>query len=107
VRNPFRLPRSFLGATKNIGGVNAPVSRIELEHGVSSGVSLRSYGKGMIPIYEEHMTRLERGIGLDAWSEMEEMEKALIVASRRIRIAMHNLQEEAQIKKSERDSKRR
>jgi len=106
VRNPFRLLRRFLGATKHIGGFNAPISRIELEHGVSSGVSLRSYGKGMIPIYEEHVTRIERGIGLMAWSEMEEMEKALIVASRRIRIAMQNLQEEAQIKKADRAKRR-
>ena len=61
----------------------------------------------MVPLFEEHQARLERGIGLEAWSEMAEMEKALIVASRRIKMAIHNLQEEAQIKKSERDAKRK
>ena len=58
-------------------------------------------------LYEEHSARLERGIGLEAWGEMGEMEKALIVASRRTRIAIHNLQEEAQIEQSKRDAKRR
>ena len=74
---------------------------------MNAGVKLRAYGTGMVPLYEEHQARLERGIGLDAWNEMAEMEKALIVASRRIKMAIHNLQEEAQIKKSERDAKRK
>ncbi len=95
----MNLPRAFLGANKFVGGVLTPVSRIELEFGVNSGVNLRSYS-GTIPIYEEHEARLERGISLDGWDTMEEFEKALIVASRRIRLAMSNLQEEAQIRKS-------
>ena len=103
----MRLPKRFLGATKHIGGQNVLVSHIELEHGVNAGVSLRIYGSKMIPLYEEHAARLERGIGLQAWGEMEEMEKALIVAARRIRIAIRNLQEEAQIKESERHMKRK
>lgn len=103
----FRLPSSFLGATKRIDGIEISVSQIELEHGVSAGVRLRSYSTGLVPLYEEHETRLERGIGLEAWSEMEEMEKALIIAARRVRIAIHNLQEEAQIKQSEKQMKRK
>jgi len=63
---------------------------------------LRSFGSGLVPLYEENEARLERGIELEPWGEMEEMEKALIVAARRIRIAIKNLQEEAQIKESER-----
>jgi hypothetical protein len=78
-----------------------------LEYGINAGVSLRVYGGSMIPLYEEHEARLEHGIGLQAWGEMEEMEKALIVAARRIRIAIHNLQEEAQIKESERQMRRK
>lgn len=74
---------------------------------MNAGVKLKAYANGLVPIYEEHTARLERGIGLEAWSEMEEMEKALIVAGRRVRVAMHNLQEEAQIKQSERDAKRK
>jgi hypothetical protein len=61
----------------------------------------------MITVYEEHAARLERGIGLEAWGTMEEMEKALIVASRRVSIAMRNLQEEAQIDEANRNAKRK
>ena len=92
------MPKNFLGATKFIGGMNAPVSQIELEHGVNAGISLRAYNKNMVSIYEEHGARLERGISLDDWMAMDTLEKALIVAHRRIRVAIHNLQEEAQIK---------
>jgi len=74
---------------------------------VSAGVRLRSYGVDMVPLYEEHTARLEHKIGLEAWSEMAELDKALIVASRRVRIAIHNLQEEAQIRHSEREAKRK
>ena len=74
---------------------------------MSAGVRLRSYGAGMVPLYEEHTARLEHKIGLEEWSDMPEMERALIVASRRVRIAIHNLQEEAQIRQSEREAKRK
>jgi len=84
-----------------------PVTKIELEHGVSAGVTLRSPAYGLVPIYEEHEARLERGIGVQAWMDMDETEKALIVAARRIRIAIANLQAEAEIKRSEQEAKRR
>jgi len=97
------LPPPFLGASKNLDGRNIPVTEIELEHGVSAGVQLRSPSAGLVPIYEEHETRLERGIDIQTWMEMEETEKALIVAARRIRIALANLQAEAEIAYSERE----
>lgn len=107
MKKPCRLPSSFLGATKRVGGLNVSVSQIDLEHGISAGVRLRSYGNGMVPLYEEHEARLERGIRLSEWSDMAEMEKALIVAARRTRIAIQNLQEEAQIKHSEKQMRRK
>lgn len=87
--------------------MNVNVSEIDLEHGISAGVRLRAHSNGMVPLYEEHAARLERGIRLEEWGEMPEMEKALIVAARRIRIAIQNLQEEAQIKHSERMAKKK
>ena len=60
----------------------------------------------MVPVQEEHEARLERNIGLDDWGRMVMMEKALIIANRRIRIAIQNLNNEAEIKKMERESKR-
>lgn len=59
-----------------------------------------------MPIYEEHEARLERNISLEAWMKMQEMEKALIVAARRIQIASKNLQAEAEIAHSEREAKK-
>ena len=69
-------------------------------------MELRSYSRETVPIYEEHEARLERNIGLAAWMEMDTIEKALIVAARRIRIAMRNLQSEAEIKQAERESRK-
>lgn len=62
---------------------------------------------GLVPLYEEHEARLERGIDIKEWMAMDEREKALLIAARRIRIAIHNLQEEAQIKQANRDMKRK
>jgi hypothetical protein len=79
----------------------------ELEFGVSAGVSLKLLGQGLVPIHEEHESRLERGISLKVWSEMDMFEKALLIASRRIRHMVGNLQAEAEIRKAKRDAKRK
>ena len=100
-------PRSFLSVTKRIGEVDVPVTQIELEHGIKAGIQLRVLTDGLVPLHEEHEARLERGILLRDWETMEYMEKALIVAQRRIRNAVHNLQNEAEIKTMERKSRRR
>lgn len=60
----------------------------------------------MVPVHEEHEARLERGIGLEAWGKMPLMEKAMIVANRRIRIAIANIHTEAEIAQAERNAKR-
>jgi hypothetical protein len=79
----------------------------ELEFGVSAGVSLKLLGHGLVPIHEEHEARLERGISLAAWSDMDMFEKALLIANRRIRNMISNLQAEAEIRKAKRDAKRK
>jgi hypothetical protein len=101
-KKPSKPPSSFLGATQRIGEQDVPVTSIELEHGVSAGIRLRSLGNNLVPLYEEHEARLERNFGLEAWAAMGADEKALIVAARRIRIAMSNLQSEAEIRAAER-----
>lgn len=78
-----------------------------MEHGINAGIMVRSLANGIVPIYEEHEARLERGIGIDDWMRMDEREKALLIASRRIHLAIHNLQEEAQIRQAQREAKRR
>lgn len=59
-----------------------------------------------MPLHEEHEARLERGIRISEWMQIDEIEKALIVASRRIRIALANLQAEAEIRYSEQKARR-
>lgn len=83
------------------------VSQAELPHGINPGIYLRRLNKNTIPLQEEHESRLERSISLDAWAQMDRMEKALVVASRRIRIAMKNLQAEEEIAKQERDARKK
>lgn len=91
--------------TKRVGEVDESVTRIELDNAVSAGIQLGSLGPDMVPLFEEHSARLERGIGLDAWYKMEPMERAMIVAQRRLENAMKNLQAEAEIRKAKRDAK--
>ncbi len=64
-------------------------------------------GIDMVPLHEEHEARLERGLNLEAWGRMPLMEKAMIIASRRIRIAISNINTEAEIRDAERKAKRR
>lgn len=84
-----------------------PVTEIELDNAVSSGAQLRTLGKNMVPIYEEHSARLEAGLRLDDWQTMDPFEKALIIAQRRVRISLENLQAEAQIKAAKRKGAKR
>lgn len=83
--------------------MDTPATKVELEHGVSPGVWLGSLANGLIPVYEEHLARLERGINLDEWAKMSVDEKAMIVAVRRISNAMQNLQAEAEIVQSKKN----
>ena len=85
--------------------IEIPISLIEPENGVSSGVSYKVLGRGMVPLYEEHEARLERGIRLHEWTHMELLEKALIIANRRVRIAQSNLQADAEIRAAKRKGK--
>lgn len=73
---------------------------------MSAGIHLRSLGEGIVPIQEEHEARLERGIGVEAWMAMDVTEKALVIAIRRTRISIENINTEAQIKHAERMAKR-
>ena len=101
-----RTPSPFLGATRRVGYIDKSVTQVELEYGVYSGVKLRSYGDDMVPMYEEHAARLEAGFRLDEWGTMPLFEKALIVAQRRISIAMQNLQTEAEIRRAKQEARR-
>lgn len=89
--------------TKAAGEVQENVTRIELDNGVSAGIYWRSIGVGMVPIFEEQAARLERNISLAEWASMPPMERALVIAVRRVDNAVKNLQTEAEVRASKRN----
>jgi hypothetical protein len=99
-------PSSFLGAVISQDNSYKNVTDIELEHGISAGVRLRSLGNGLIPVFEEHQVRIENRMTLAEWDEIPYMEKAMIVAIRRTDHSIKNLQAEAEIRENERQVKK-
>jgi len=93
--------------TKPVGEVNERITRVEVERRVNAGISWRSLGEGMVPIFEEHSARVKRGYSLDAWYALDRMERAMVIAEIRIDGAMKNHYSEAEAKQARRDSKKR
>lgn len=85
--------------------IEQPITQIEPENGVSSGVQYKSYLPGLVSPLEEHSARLERGIRLPIWQRMPMEEKALLIAHRRVRRAEQNLQADAEIRKARRSTR--
>ncbi len=100
-RNPF------LGVTKLVGETHELITRVEIERRVDAGIIWRSIGEGMVPIFEEHAARSERGYSVEKWYALEPMERAMIIAIRRIDNAMKNHYSEAEAKQAKREAKRR
>lgn len=93
--------------TKQSGYLRESVTRFESENSVSAGVTWGSLGADMIPLFEEHTTRLERNYTIEQWYGLPRMERAMAVAMRRIDIASKNLQSDAEIRKAKSDAKRK
>lgn len=92
--------------TKSSGELRYSVTKFESEFSISAGVMWGSLGDGFVPIFEEHAARLERNYTLEAWYELDSMERAMVVAMRRIDIATKNLQSDAEIRKAKADAAR-
>lgn len=92
--------------TKKIGYNNVSITRIDLQHGVSSGVSWGIISEGMVPVFEEQLSRIEANYKLDEWMNMEPIEKSMIIAVRRLRIAMENQQAEAEVRNAKQSAKK-
>lgn len=72
---------------------------------MSAGIYLRSLYKGLVPIYEVEAARQAGRYSLEHWySEMSEMERALVIARRRIENQMKNLQSEAEAEQLRREA---
>lgn len=97
---------TFLRVTKQVGEVQENVTRVELDNAVSAGISWGQIGAEMVPIFEEQIARVERNYTLEQWAKLPRMEKALIIAIRRVDNASKNLQAEAEIAKAKRDAKK-
>jgi len=74
------------------------VTEIELDHGVSAGIGLRSFGNGMISVFEVQNVRVQNKLSLDEWDDIPYMERVILVAVNRINRAMSNLQAEAELR---------
>jgi hypothetical protein len=83
------------------------VTEVELEHGVSAGIGLRSLVKGMIPVFEEQDVRIDNKMSLAEWDALPYMERVIIVALTRTKRAMSNLQTEAEIRDADRKKGRK
>lgn len=99
--------RTFLRVTKYVGYTEESITRIELDHGISAGIRWGAIGADMVPTFEEHATRLESRYEIEKWYALDPMERAIIVAVRRIDIAAKNQQSEAEIRESKRNAKRK
>lgn len=101
------MPRNFLGANQPNGEGSTPVTKVELSHAVYTGTELKALGAGLVPLYEEHTARLESHYSLVEWQSLDVMERALVIAQRRIKISLENIQAEAQIQQAKRNSRKR
>jgi hypothetical protein len=82
--------------------VTRNVTEVELDHGVSAGIGLRSFGNGMVSVFEEQDVRIDNKMSLAEWDELPYMERVIIIATKRVKRAMKNLQAEAEIRESKR-----
>lgn len=87
---------------KRQGEIDVPATKVELEHGINPGLFMGIILNGLVPSFEEHTVRLERGFRLSEWEQISEEEKAIMIAQSRIYKAVHNLTEEAEIEEIER-----
>lgn len=85
---------------KHLEYLDYNVTEIELEHGVSAGILLRSFSEDGVPPYYEHLARVKAGKSLSEWQSMNRWDKALIVAIMQIENAVKGHQAEAEINKA-------
>lgn len=83
-----------------------PVTKVETS-GVSVGIRWGALGADMVPILEETSARLSQRYTVDEWSRLDPMEKALIIAEKRVHNAIQNIQSEAEMRKIKSEHKRK
>lgn len=96
--------KTFLRVTKSIGYTDANVTKVEVETSVNTGIRWGTISNDYVPFFEEQISRLERGYSVSAWLDLEPLERAMVIAVRRIDNAMKNIQAEAEIRAMKRKS---
>ena len=92
--------------TKKAGDVDFNITDLSPEKtGAYTGITWRSVGRGIVPIYEEHYVRVLRGLTIDEWYALDPMERALHVAVDRIERSIKAHQSSADAVEMERKSK--
>jgi len=86
--------------TANQDGLTRNVTEIELDHGVSAGIGLRSFGNGMISVFEVENVRIQNKLSISEWDDTPYMERVMLVAVNRINRSISNLQAEAELRSS-------
>jgi len=74
--------------------------------GPSAGSRWGSIGDGMVAIFEEHAERIRLKYTLAEWYALDPLEKAMMIAVRRIENAMRGLQSEAESKAMKKGAKK-
>ena len=92
--------------TKLAGEIDVNLTSIELDDAINAGIRLKKLGVDMVPFFEEHTARLERNYSIEAWYALRPMERALIVAQRRLDNAMKAHQNQAEAKRMKQQAKK-
>jgi len=92
--------------TKNTGEIDEEISRVELNDQVNAGIRWRSIATDMVPIFEEQTVRLERGYTIERWYALDEMERAIMIAQKRIENISKGHQNEAEQEHAKQQARR-
>jgi len=81
------------------------VTKAQLDGGPATGLQWGALGAGMVPTFEEQAARLDKNMTLEQWGALDPMERALLIAQRRIDAAIRAVQEEAAARQAKRKAK--
>lgn len=88
------------------GTIRDSVTRVET-NGVSAGIRWGALGVDMVPVFEEATVRIEQRYTIEEWARLDPMEKAIMVAQKRIHNAIQNIQSEAEMRRMKQEQRKK
>ena len=88
------------------GAIRDSVTRVETD-GVSAGIRWGALGVEMVPIFEETTVRIDQRYTTGEWAQLDPMEKAIMVAQKRISNAIQNIQSEAEMRRMKHEQRKK